>query len=88
MENKTNVLSICRSPKVEYKVLPYTKIFEGGGSFITYGVEALCQGETVLLMREISVDYEKVKHFVELCNTHNASLEHMEDLVHDFFYYG
>lgn len=85
--NQANVVSMFPEPQVKYTVVPRTKLFEGGGSFITYGIEAFQDEQSVFRIKELSVDYEKVKRFVELCNTYKASLEHIEDLVHDNFSY-
>ncbi len=83
-----NVVQFDRSFKVEYRVKPYTKWFAAGQSFVTYGLEAFSGDQTVFSIPEVSVDYEKVKKFVALCNSCNASLEHIDDLIHDYFYVG
>jgi hypothetical protein len=84
----TNVFSLDYSSRVEYRVKAYTKWFGAAQSFVTYGMEALCRDEVVFSVDEISVDYEKVKKFVSLCNSCNASLCHIEEMIHDYFYFG
>ena len=86
-DRKENVVNF-QLPLIEYKVLETVKWFGTAQSCITYGMTACVGKETVLKIDELSVDFEKVKRFVSLCNEHHASLAHVEDLVHDFFYYG
>ena len=87
MDLQKNILTF-QTPDIEYKIRETVKWFGAAQSCITYGMEACCGNETVLKIDELSVDYEKVKRFVSLCNQHHASLAHIEDLVHDFFYLG
>lgn len=87
MQNE-NVLQLERRPKVEYRVKEAVKWFGGGQSYVTYGMEAVNEKEWIFSVSELSVDYEKVKKFVQICNTHEASLTHIDELIHDYFYYG
>ena len=88
MDNhRENVLTF-QAPSIEYKVQETVKWFGVAQSCITYGMVACSGEESVLKIDELSVDYEKVKRFVSLCNEHHASLAHVEELVHDFFYCG
>jgi len=83
-----NVFQFDRVPKVEYRVKEHVKWFGGAQSYVTYGMEAVDGDEMVFSVDELSVDYEKVKKFVRLCNTHSASPTHIEDLIQDYFYVG
>ncbi|MBR5559674.1 MAG: hypothetical protein IKU72_05465 [Oscillospiraceae bacterium] len=83
-----NIFQFDRIPKVEYRVKEHIKWFAGAQSYVTYGMEAVSEKELVFSVPELSVDYEKVKKFVQLCNVHNASPTHIEDLIEDYFYIG
>jgi len=81
-----NVLKLGLGAKIEYRIRPYTKWFGAAQSFVTYGMDAVCEDKVVFSTNEISVDYEKVKKFVSLCNRCNASLRHIDELIYDYFY--
>ena len=83
-----NVLTLDMGSKVVYRVKPYTKWFEAAQSFVTYGMDAVCEDKVVFSVDEISIDYEKVKKFVSLCNSCSASLCHIDEMIHDYFYFG
>lgn len=86
--SETNVFSLERVSQTEYRVKNCVKWFGMAETCIVYGVEAYENGSRIANFDEVSIDYEKVKQFVALCNAHRASLVHLPELIHDYFYFG
>ncbi len=49
----------------------------------TYGICSTNLKNNILI-KDISTDIEKARHFVNLCNVHRVSLLNLEDVLEDF----
>lgn len=84
----SNVFSLGEVEQTEYRVKNCIKWFGRAETCLVFGIEAYQQGQCIASYDEVSIDYERVKRFVELCNTHRASFVHLPELIHDYFYFG
>lgn len=50
----------------------------------TYGIDVYRRGYKLYEVKDITVDREKLKNLIRLCNQEQLSLLHLRDVVEDF----
>ena len=68
-----------------YQLLTETIDIGDGMARITYGIVAVTEnGKTITSIRDISCNQKKAQAFVDICNSLDLSLLHIDDAVDDF----
>ena len=68
---------------VFYFIIP-SKINIENVTYDTYGIGAIENNIIVDYILDLSIEFERVKSFVNMCNDNELSLIHLKDVVEDF----
>ena len=77
--------SITEQRKIySYFPIAQTLFSEELGEYVSYGIFATRDEQTIALVSDVSTELEAVKELAARCTEHQLSPEHLSDVIEDF----
>ncbi len=72
--------------KVQYQYVPVqeTLTTDELGTYVTYSLSVRTVEKEIAFVRDVSTDFEAVRHLAELCTENQLDPEHLSDVIDDF----
>lgn len=69
---------------LEYRVFVQSMYDRCCGFYETYGISLFDNGEMIRIIRDVSVEREKVEHLIDQLNSEQLEPQHLNQVIEDF----